>query len=156
MTKTQVENLKWYIISGLLIPLLTWMVVMIYSTKESTSVIQSDVQHQKEISEKIYSNLDHKLDIELYEVRHSELIKDVDEVKAKVDKITKNMNLTFDEHNAKSKISHQNIMYAVDTVRYKVDSLYTYTVLHLVNGNYFPEKQIMTESVTWDIFNKKK
>src|SRR5574343_81575 len=144
MTKETVSSITkkihWFVIP-LLISLLTWIVVMIYTTKESTSVITTELKSQKEMSEKIYNNLEHKLGVDVYEIRHTEVIKDIDELKVKVDKIGRHMNLTFDAHNYKSQLVHTKMLMKEDMMLVKIDSI-QYTLNNRIPTGFIYKNEI--------------
>lgn len=83
-----------FILIPLFITLMVWLVSMTYNTNTQIEVIKKDAENRKELQEQILKSVDnintelaHKLSIDLYEVKHNEVISDIDQLKDKVDKI---------------------------------------------------------------------
>ena len=122
MTKETVNSFKskilWFVIP-FLITFFTWQVVSIYNIDANIKVIQNDGNNREKLQEKIYTNLNNKLDVEIYEVRHNEVIKDIDQLKVKVDKIGNRLNISYTDNfnnNSKSVKSLKNITSNQDTI----------------------------------------
>ena len=101
MTKETVNSFKekivWFVVP-FLIGFFTWITVMIYGVDSNVKVLQTDGANREKLQEKIYNTLEKKLDVNVYTIKHEEVIKDIDQLKTKVDRISTRLNISFGDN----------------------------------------------------------